>query len=416
MTDYEFKLPDIGEGLSEGEIVRWHVAVGDTVKVDQDLVDIETDKAVVEIPAPVGGVVKALAGEPGDIIKVGGVLAVIEAESEAKAAAPAKTKKPAAAKSPEAAPAPPAVAPAPSKSKGNGRAKRVLASPATRKLALERGVDLAALTGTGSGGRVSREDVERAAQGGGGPAPAAAKPRVVARPEGKDEVVRLRGLRRRIAKSMTESWQHIPHVFDFKETDASQLIRARESLQVEYEESGVKLTYLPFFIKAAASALRRHPNFNASIDMEREELIYHHRCNIGFATATPDGLIVPVIHDADSLSLPELAREIEALSQAARARTASVEQLSNGTFTISNYGSYGAWLGTPLIRPPEVAIAGFGRIQDAVVALDGQPAVRPILPMVIAMDHRVNDGEQLGAFVATLTAYLSDPIRLLAAP
>ena len=415
MTDYEFKLPDIGEGLSEGEIVRWHVAIGDTVKVDQDLVDIETDKAVVEIPAPVGGVVKALAGEPGDIIKVGGVLAVIEAESEAKAATPAK-KKPSAAKSPEAAPALPAVAPAPSKSKGNGRAKRVLASPATRKLALERGVDLTALTGTGSGGRVSREDVERAAQGGGAPAPAAAKPAVVARPEGKDEVVRLRGLRRQTAKSMTESWQHIPHVFDFKELDAGQLIRARESLHAEYEESGVKLTYLPFFIKAAASALGRHPNFNASINMEREELIYHHRCNIGFATATPDGLIVPVIHDADTKSLPELAREIETLSQAARARTASVEQLSNGTFTISNYGSYGAWLGTPLIRPPEVAIAGFGRIQDAVVARDGQPAVRSILPMVIAMDHRVNDGEQLGAFIATLTAYLSDPIRLLAAP
>ena len=409
MTDYEFKLPDIGEGLSEGEIVRWHVTIGDTVKADQDLVDIETDKAVVEIPAPVSGVVKTLAGEPGDIIKVGGVLAVIEAEGGAKAAAPAEVKNPT-----EAVPAPPAAV----QSKGDGRAKRVLASPATRKLAVELGVDLAAVVGTGSGGRVTREDVERATKGVGVgvSAPTAGKPATVARPEGKDEVVRLRGLRRQIAKSMTESWRHIPHVFDFKEVDASQLIRAREGLQAEYDESGIKLTFLPFFIKAAARALGRHPNFNASIDMEREELIYHHRINVGFATATPDGLIVPVIHDAETKSLPELAREIETLAEVARARKASVEQLSGGTFTISNYGSYGAWLGTPLIRPPEVAIAGFGRIQDTVVAIEGQPAVRPILPMVLSMDHRVNDGEQLGAFVATLTAYLSDPIRLLAAP
>ena len=173
------------------------------------------------------------------------------------------------------------------------------------------------------------------------------------------------------------------------------------------------LSYLPFFIKACAAALRQHPRFNASLDLEREEIVYRHRVNIGVATATPDGLIVPVIPDADLKSILALAREIEVLAEAARARKAAPEQLAGGTFTISNFGSYGGWLGTPIIRPPEVAIAGFGRIQEKVVPVDGAPAVRMVLPMVVSTDHRMNDGEHLGGFMATLAGYLREPIRLL---
>ena len=212
---------------------------------------------------------------------------------------------------------------------------------------------------------------------------------------------------------MAEAWREIPHIWSMRELEADELVRAYQSLRAEFEDRGVRLTYLAIFVKAAVAALQRHPSLNASIDLDNQEIIYRHRFNIGLATATPDGLIVTVLHDADALSLLETARRIEALSEAARARKVSVEDISNGTFTISNFGSYGGWMGTPIIRPPEVAIAGFGRIREAVVPVDGAPAVRRLLPLVVATDHRLNDGQHLGEFMATLAAYLTDPIRLL---
>ena len=226
-------------------------------------------------------------------------------------------------------------------------------------------------------------------------------------------MVPLRGLRRRIAQSMTESWRTIPHITAMREIDAEQLVAARTSLRAEFEDSGVNLTYLPLFIKAVVAALKRHPSFNATLDIDNGQIIYRHRYNIGIATATPEGLIVPVIHDADAKSLFDIAREIGSLSEAARVRKVAVEQLRNGTFTITNFGSYGGWLGTPIIRPPEVGIAGFGRIREAVVPVDGQPAIRRVLPLVVATDHRLNDGEQSGGFMNTLTTFLSEPIRML---
>ena len=396
MSAYEFTLPDIGEGLSEGEIVRWHATPGEHVAADQILVDVETDKAVVEIPAPVAGVLKTQGGQPGDVVPIGGLLAVIETDSSGEAAAaPAEPRQEAAAPEAPAAPA----------SRPGGR---VRASPATRKLAVELGVDLASVTGTGDRGLVSKDDVQRAAT----PAPAAA-PIAVAAPAGEDRVVPLRGLRRQVAKTMAAAWREIPHIWSMRELEAGQLVQAYQSLRAEFADSGVRLTYLSIFVKAAVAALKRHPNFNASIDMARQEIIYRHRINIGVATATPDGLIVTVLHDADTLTLLEVAKRLDALSQAARERKVTVEQLSNGTFTISNFGSYGGWMGTPIIRPPEVAIAGFGRIREAVVAVDGAPAVRTLLPLVVSADHRMNDGQHLGEFMATLSAYLSDPVRLL---
>ena len=412
MSAFEFKLPDIGEGLSEGEIVRWLVAPGERTVADKVLVEVETDKAVVEIPAPVTGVLTTQGGQPGDVLAIGALLAVIEADGAAAAVAAA----PAAVAAPGevVAPAPPPP-PKPAATAG-GRATRALASPATRKLATQLGVDLASVEGSGARGQITREDVERAAQQDAAPAEGAATgegPRPLTPPRGEDEVVPLRGLRRRIAQSMTESWRTIPHITAMREIDAEQLVAARTSLRAEFEDSGVNLTYLPLFIKAVVAALKRHPSFNATLDIDNGQIIYRHRYNIGIATATPEGLIVPVIHDADAKSLFDIAREIGSLSEAARVRKVAVEQLRNGTFTITNFGSYGGWLGTPIIRPPEVGIAGFGRIREAVVPVDGQPAIRRVLPLVVATDHRLNDGEQSGGFMNTLTTFLSEPIRML---
>ncbi|MCZ6522288.1 MAG: dihydrolipoamide acetyltransferase family protein [Alphaproteobacteria bacterium] len=412
MSAYEFKLPDIGEGLGEGEIVRWHAAPGEAVTADQALVDVETDKAVVEIPAPVSGVLKLQGGQPGDVIPVGGLLAVIESDGETRVAA-----EPAAAPAPESSPS---ATPPVAEVEAAPARRRTLASPATRKLAVELGVDLAAVTGSGERGRVTRDDVTAAAgQGGAGvaapPARPGAAPQVAPKvtPVGEDRVEPLKGLRRQVARTMTQSWREIPHISSMREIEADDLVAARERLKEEFAASGVRLTYLSLFVKAVVAALKQNPSFNASIDMEREEIVYRHRYNVGIGTATGDGLIVTVLHDADKLSLPETARRLDELARKGRERKVSLEELSGGTFTITNWGSYGGWLGSPLIRPPEVAIAGFGRIRDAVVAVDGVPAVRKLLPLVVATDHRVNDGEHLGSFIAALTSYLSHPIRLL---
>ena len=408
MSDYRFDLPDVGEGLSEGEIVHWHVGVGDAVKADGIIVDVQTDKAVVEIPAPVSGTVKSLGGQVGATLPVGAMLAVIETDAAA----------PAPALAPEDA-APPAAAPAdPPPAAGAKARKRVLASPATRRRAVELGVDLAGVPGTGERGRVTRADVERAAQGAPEPPPAAPEPfapppAAAAAPEGADRVEPLRGLRRQIARTMTAAWREIPHILTFHEVDAANLIAARRALIAEFEPEGVKPSYLPIVMKACAAALRAHPRFNASLNLEAGEIVYRHRVNIGFAAATPDGLIVPVVHDADRKPILDLAREIAGLAAAARARKVKPEQLRGGTFTISNYGSYGGHFGTPIIRPPEAAILGVGAIREAVVAVDGAPAVRPNLPLVVSTDHRLNDGEHLGAFAAAIAAYLADPVRLL---
>lgn len=406
MNDYRFDLPDVGEGLSEGEIVHWHVREGDAVAADQVIVDVQTDKAVVEIPAPVAGTVKNLGGAVGATLPVGAMLVVIETDAQAPSGA--------------ADPAPAAAAAAAAAGDKASR-RRVFASPATRKLARELGVDLATVTGTGDRGRITRDDVAGAAAA---PAPAAREaddapvapapttPAPVTQ-EGADRVEPLRGLRRQIAQTMTAAWREIPHILTFHEIDAANLVAARRALVDELASEGVKPSYLPIVMKACAAALRRHPRFNASLDVEAGQIIYRHRVNIGFATATPEGLIVPVVHDADRKPILELAREIELLAEAARTRKVKVDQLRGGTFTISNYGSYGGHFGTPIIRPPEVAILGVGAIRDTVVPVDGAPAVRPALPLAVSTDHRLNDGEHLGAFADTVGAWLRDPVRLL---
>ncbi|MCE2482291.1 MAG: 2-oxo acid dehydrogenase subunit E2 [Alphaproteobacteria bacterium] len=387
MSDYRFNLPDIGEGLGEGEIVRWLVAPGAPVQADQIMVEVETDKAVVEIPAPVGGTLKAVGGAPGEVVAVGALLAVIDTGADGSAA-------------------PASAAPRPG---------RVLAAPAVRKRAVELGVDLAAIVGTGPQGRVTREDLERAAAGEAPPqAPAGARPASgrVPPPQRVDEVVPLRGLRKTIAESMTASLQ-VPHITDWYRADAGELIAARAALKEEFAAQGVKLTFLPFFVKACVLALQRVPSMNAVLDMEKGEITYRKRFNIGIATATDAGLIVPVLHDADLKSIFELAVEIAELAELSRSRKVPRERLVEGTFTITNFGSYGARMGTPILRPPEAGIAGFGAIRDEVVPVDGAPAVRPILPVCASTDHRLNDGAQLWAFVRTVSELLERPTRIL---
>lgn len=378
-TTFEFRLPDVGEGLGEGEILAWRVAPGDRIARDQAIVDVQTDKSVVELPAPVDGVIAELGGKVGDVLPVGAVLAVIATGD---------------------GPATPAE-------------RRPLASPATRKLALGLGVDLRAVHGSGPRGRVTNEDVRQAAQAVQEPA-ALQDDLLQDEPRDDVEVVPLRGLRRRIAQTTTQAWREIPHITGFREVDATELVRARGRLRERLEPEGIRLTFLPLFVKAVAVALDRHPALNASLDLAAGTVTYHRRRHIGIATATPDGLIVPVLHDADRKSLVEIAREAAALAEAARARTIAPEQTAGGTFTITNTGSYGAWFGTPVIRPPEAAIAAFGRIRDAVVPVDGTPAVRPLLPLTVAADHRLIDGDVLGAFAADLAELLSDPVLLLA--
>lgn len=423
MSDYEFLLPDVGEGLREGEVVKWHVAPGDTVDADQIIVDIETDKAIVEIPSPVSGTIVRLGGKPSDVLPIGAVLAVIATGGAVSASSGQLSEAPAESIGVPQAPAPDSSPPAQRVAPASKPVGRALASPATRKLARTLGIDLTQIRGTGSRGQVTRADVERFAERGPAqaaeseppvvPAPAMPPAPAVPAPVGEDRVEPLRGLRRRIAMSMEQAWRTVPHIFSMDDIDATELVRARASLNDELGVRGIKLSYMPFFIKACVAALMAHPRFNASLDMERGEIIYRHRYNIGVATATPDGLIVTVVHDADRKGLAEIGEEIASLAALARERRVSVEQLSHGTFTISNYGSYGGLMGTPIIRPPEVAIAGFGRLHEAVVPVDGQPAVRMRLPFCVSTDHRINDGEHMGAFIDVMTRTLQDPVRLL---
>ncbi len=394
----EFRLPDVGEGIATAEILTWHVAQGDHVREHQDLVEIQTDKAVAVIPCPATGVVVRLCGEEGETIDVGAVLAVIEVDG-AKASGDATS---ADATSGDGAAAP-------------KRTSLPLAAPTTRRLARELGVALEDVAGSGPHGRIVREDVERAAAAPPSAAPRPAPQRAPAPQPG--EVVPLRGVRRTIARTLTRAWLEVPRIIDYREVDATALVRARGSLRKRALDRGEEalakaLTPTPLIVRAAVLAARDNPYVNASIDLEREEITLHGHYNVGIATAGPDGLTVPVVHDADRRSLAEIAFEIAALASAARERRLTSAQLAGPTFTVNNFGSLGTWMGTPIIRPPEVVNLGVGAIRDRVVAVDGAPVVRPTLVLSVAGDHRILDGDTLSAFVDQVAGLLEDPVLL----
>jgi pyruvate dehydrogenase E2 component (dihydrolipoamide acetyltransferase) len=407
----EFRFPDVGEGIAQGEIVRWLVAQGDQVRTDQPLVEVETDKAVVEIPAPRAGTILRLPVAAGETIQVGEILAVIgdPAGAEASVAPPPEAASVVGrldAKTLELPPEPVAAEP------GNGTAdnRRVLAIPSVRKLARDLGVDLRHVAPSGPHGRIRREDVLRAAPRNTEPAQPADTQQDA---HGPVEVQPLTALRRTIANAMVEAATTAVPITTIDEVDISELLDWRSRSNAAAAD--VHLTLLPFIMKAVVAALRQHPALNASLAEDRQHLIVRRYYHLGIATDTPEGLIVPVVKDVDRKSLLTLATELQRLAELARTRRLSLVDLRGGTFTISNYGAVGGIFATPMLHLPQVAILGIGRFMQKPAAYRGAVALRTILPLSLTFDHRVLDGAAAQRFLNTVMAYLADPARLLLA-
>jgi pyruvate dehydrogenase E2 component (dihydrolipoamide acetyltransferase) len=451
----EFKLPDLGEGLTEAEIVKVLVAEGEQVKEDQPVLLVETEKAQVELPSPFDGRVAKVHVRAGQRVKVGSVLLSFEGAAGAAASPAPKAAPPAhsgagapgdgapAQRRPEAptstAPPPPAkpagptvpaAAAAPTAPAGLPPA----ATPATRRLARELGVELASVKGTGPGGRITDDDV-RGASGqtatGGRPAAAAERPQEPAEPGQPLETTRelpplprfehwgpverepLRGVRRRSAEHLARAWAVIPHVTQHDQADITDLEAMRRRQQTRIREAGGELTLTVLLVKACAIVLQRHPRFNCSLDPQAGELVMKRYYHLGVATDTPNGLMVPVVRDVDKKRLRELAVELPQLTSRTREGKATLEDLRGSTFTVTNTGALGGTGATPIINYPEVAILGVGRAREMPVARDGQVVVRLVLPLSLAFDHRVIDGMEAARFAGDLVRLLEEPERLL---
>nr|BAL56302.1 pyruvate dehydrogenase E2 component (dihydrolipoamide acetyltransferase) [uncultured Acetothermia bacterium] len=419
---FEFKLPDIGEGVHEGEIVKWLVKEGDFVREDQPMVEVMTDKATVEIPAPRAGKILKLNAKEGEVVKVGSVLVIIEEVGEAKAE-PRREAVTAAAPPPKPEPEPitttiaatAAAVTAPPPSPPMPPAQRVLATPATRKLARELGVDISQIQGTGPGGRVTDEDVRRFAAARTAPpptptpAPAPTFAPSAVSTDRREERIPLRGIRRRIAEHMHKSKTTAAHFTYVDEVDMTELIQLREQMKPLAEQKGVKITYLPFIVKASVAALKEMPLLNASLDETTGEIVIKKYYNIGIATATDEGLIVPVIKDADRKSILEIAGEIERLAKAAREGKVALQDLQGGTFTITSLGALGGLFATPIINYPEVAILGIHEIKKRPVVRDDQIVIRDIMYVSLSFDHRLIDGDVGARFCKKIISYLENP-------
>jgi len=413
---FEFKFPDIGEGLTEGEIVRWLVKEGDEVKEGQPLVEVETDKALAEIPSPRTGVILKILAKEKEIVKVGQVIVVFGEKGEALAAPPPKPKSVGVVGELEEAPeeAPSVVAKA-EPVKTALVSEHAMATPAVRALAKELGVDINKVQGTGPESRVLEKDIRQFAE----------SKEKLAEPEKKIAKVKkydlygyvdripLRGVRRSIAKAMVKSKYTAPHVTAMDEANVTMLWKIREKEKKAAEKKGIKLTILPFIVKAVIAGLSEHPYLNASLDDENEEIVLKKYFNIGFATDTPEGLMVPVVKNAKDKSILQLAEELTRLAAKARDRTIDLADLKGGTFTISNYGALGGIYATPIINYPEVAILGVGKIKDTPVVRNGKLVVRKILSLSLSFDHRVVDGGEGARFLNTVIARLEDPDLIL---
>ncbi|MFI6300604.1 dihydrolipoamide acetyltransferase family protein [Amycolatopsis thailandensis] len=443
MPEYKhFPLADTAEGLTEADIIAWQVKPGDTVTVNQIVVEVETAKAAVELPIPWAGVVTELLVEPGQTVEVGAPILTIDVDPNGKAA-PAPAAAPAAeeaeeemkplvgygskavvtqrrarkgAAAPVAAapapvavapvPAPVAVAPAPAKPKGG---YVPLAKPPVRKLAKDLGVDLHALTGTADGGVITRDDVHAAANGSAAPAAAVSTVDSGYDPATRERRVPVKGVRKATAAAMVQSAYTAPHVTEFLTIDVTPMMEFREKLKKSREFAGVKVTPLTFAAKAVCLAAKRTPDVNAVWDEAAQEIVYKDYVHLGIAAATPRGLVVPKVRDADSMSLKELAISLTELTDVAREGKTTPAAMLGGTITITNVGVFGVDTGTPIINPGESAILCLGAIKDTPWVVDGEIKVRKVLQLSLSFDHRVVDGQQGSEFLADVGALLADP-------
>jgi len=421
----EIRVPEIGESVETGEVVKVLVAVGDVITVDQPVAELETDKAVLELPSTVAGRVQEVLIEEGDTIEIGQVVFRVEAGGDA-AVAPSRAQKPAE-PSPRAEPTTrkPAAKestrrPSPNashKTVAADKGARVPAAPALRRLARELGVDLGAVSGSGTGGRISADDVKayvRSVMSGAGPAPRA---RAADLPDfdrwGTVERKPQSRLRRIIAENMSKSWTTIPHVTQHDLADVTRLETFRRNASARVETEGGKLTVTAILVRICAAALKIFPQFNSSLDTQSEELIYKSYCNIGIAVDTERGLIVPVIQNADQKSLTQIAVEMTDLAARTRQKKVKPDELEGGTFTISNLGGIGGTGFTPIVYAPQVAILGVARTQKEVRMVDDQPQERLLLPLSLSYDHRVIDGADGARFLGWIVEALQNPYLAL---
>jgi pyruvate dehydrogenase E2 component (dihydrolipoamide acetyltransferase) len=441
---YQLVLPDIGEGVVEAEILKWFVQPGDAVAEDQPLVEVMTDKATVTIPSPRRGKVLRLMWKVGDIARVHEPLA--ELELEAVAVAPRGPPADEGPGAPATSPVRAAIAAAAgavreqetpagedaqaAAGSAPGRRRKSLATPAVRALARELGIDVDGVPGTGPGGRVTKEDLRVRTRGNGRPAtapvqapaaPAVATPGPAARadrapegtivrtPHGDVEVVPVRGLRRRIAEKMALATRTAAHFTFVEQADATELVRVKERMGKGATAEGVKVTFLPFVVKAAVAALRRFPELNASFDEEKGEIHRKRWYDIGIATSTEEGLAVPVLRRADQRSILDLAREIDRISADTRTGRLRPEDVGGSTFTITSLGALGGLFATPVLNHPEVGILGVHRMRPTPVVRDGEVVVRDVMHVSVTSDHRVVDGHQAAAFAYEVIRYLEDP-------
>ena len=428
MGKFEFKLPDIGEGVVEGEIVEWMVAVGDTVKEDDPILSVMTDKATVEIPAPCDGVVASIVGEAGDILPVGGVCIVFDVDGEGNASEASEATEPVAEKdepaeekapveekaaAPPAPELPPVAAQPAAALVARAAGTKALASPAVRQRARAANIDLQLVAGSGPAGRISHADLDRHIAGGA----AAATPSMpmggvakVARNGTED--IKVIGLRRKIADGMMSSYSTIPHFSYFEEVDVTELEALRQHLNATRPEGAPKLTYLPFIMQALVKALAQRPECNAVYDDEAGVVTRHEAINLGIATQTDRGLYVPVVKHVEAMDIWQSAAEMGRVTQATRDGKAGVDDLTGSTFTITSLGRLGGLGATPIINKPEVGILGVHNAKDRAVVHNGHVVVRRIMNLSSSWDHRVVDGHDGASLVQLVKSYLEHPATI----
>ncbi len=425
---YIFNFPDIGEGLDEGTILEWYVKKGQNVKVGEPLVKMETDKVVTDIPSPRDGVVAAIYGKVGETIHVGTPLVEIEIEGisgqdaqpevknienqihqvEEEGAGVVGTLEIAS----NAAVLPASDEGTRTSTEEKSKNKKALATPVARAYAKELGIDINLVIGTGPAGRVMKEDIFKFKQQQAYVAPQMSTVKSDSE-ENRIEVVKMTQLRKTIAKNMIQSKHNAAHMTVFDDAEISELINLRNKFKNKYADEGLKLSYLPFILKATVKALQKFKALNSEMDMENGNIIYKKYYNIGIAVDTEDGLLVPVIRDVDKKNIKQLALEIAEISEKARTRNIKLEDMKDGTFTITSYGSIGGKYAVPVINYPQAAILGIGKIFEAPVVKNGKIEIGNLLPLSLSVDHRIVDGGEVTRFLNTLIEYLTEPMNML---